>query len=350
MEYRDYYKILGVVRGASTDEIKQAFRKLARKYHPDVNPGDKRAEAKFKEINEAYEVLSDPQKRSQYDLLGSNWQKFASGAGRAGRSGTSPFDFSTGGMSGAGSMGGSGFSDFFEVLFGRSSQQGQSRTGTGAGTSGVREESFRRPRAGENIEQPVEVSLQEAYSGGSRNFNIQSTVPCTVCQGKGEIASKTCASCQGQGLLPKNKRIQVKIPPGVDNGSKIRVAGEGQPGSNGGPRGDLYFVITVKPDPVYERKGDDLYTDVDVELVAAMLGGEVAVPVPDGRKLSLKIPAETQNGTLFRLGGKGMPHLRGEGSGNLYARIKVVLPQHLSSEERALFEQLARTRGSEVHS
>jgi DnaJ-class molecular chaperone len=345
MEYKDYYKILGVGRRASADEIKQAFRKLARKYHPDVNPGDKRAEAKFKEINEAYEVLSDPQKRSQYDLLGSNWQKFASGASRAGHAGASPFDFATGGMGG---NGGSGFSDFFEILFGRSSPQAQSRTGTG--TSGMREESFRRPRAGENIEQPVEVSLLEAYSGGSRNFNIQSTVPCTACQGRGEIGGKTCASCQGQGLLPKNKRIQVKIPPGVDNGSKIRVAGEGQPGSNGGPRGDLYFVITVKPDPLFDRKGDDLYTDVDVELVTAMLGGEVAVPTPEGRKLSLKIPAETQNGATFRLGGKGMPHLRSEGNGNLYARVKVVLPQHLSSEERALFEQLARTRGREVHS
>jgi DnaJ-class molecular chaperone len=339
MEYKDYYKILGVARGASADEIKQAFRKLARKYHPDVNPGDKRAEAKFKEINEAYEVLSDPQKRSQYDLLGSNWQQFANGGSRTGRAGGSPFDFP-----GAGS----GFSDFFEVLFGRGSQQAQSRTGAGA--QGMREENFRHPRAGENIEQPVEVSLQEAYTGGTRNFNIQSTVPCTVCQGKGEILGKTCASCQGQGLLPKNKRIQVKIPPGVDNGSKIRVAGEGQPGSNGGPRGDLYFVITVKPDSAYERKGDDLYLDVDVELVSAMLGGEVAVPIPDGRKLVLKIPPETQNGATFRLGGKGMPHLRGEGNGNLYARIKVVLPMHLSSEERTLFEQLARTRGSEVHS
>ncbi len=343
MEYKDYYKILGVARGASADEIKQAFRRLARKYHPDVNPGDKKAEAKFKEINEAYEVLSDPQKRRQYDLLGSNWQQFAQGAGRAGR-GSSPFDFA--------GAGGSGFSDFFEMLFGRAAQQAQSRTGAhaGANTSGMREESFRRPRTGENIEQPVEVSLQEAYSGGSRNFNIQSMVPCTVCQGKGELAGRMCASCQGQGLLPKNKRIQVKIPPGVDNGSRIRVAGEGQPGNNGGPRGDLYFVITVKPDPLYERKGDDLYTDVDVELVTAILGGEAAVPVPDGRKLVLKIPPETQNGTVFRLGGKGMPRLRGEGSGNLYARVKVVLPMHLSSEERALFEQLARTRSSEVHS
>ena len=344
MEYKDYYKILGVARGAGADEIKQSFRKLARQHHPDVNPGDKRAEAKFKEINEAYEVLSDPEKRRRYDLLGPNWQQFAgNGAGsRAGRDASgSPFDF--GGLGGNGGGGGSGFSDFFEVLFGRGSQ---SQTGA----RGMREDTYKRPRQGENIEQPVEVNLQEAYTGGTRNFNIQSTVSCTACQGKGEVLGKTCPSCQGRGMLPKNKRIQVKIPPGVDNGSKIRVAGEGQPGSNGGSRGDLYFVITVKPDSLYERKGDDLYMDVEVELAAAMLGGQVAVPVPDGRKLALTIPAETQNGTTFRLAGKGMPRLREEGNGNLFARVKVVLPMHLSDEERALFEQLARGRSAEVHS
>ena len=142
----------------------------------------------------------------------------------------------------------------------------------------------------------------------------------------------------------------MKIPPGVDNGSKIRVAGEGQPGAGGGPRGDLFLVITVKPDPLYERKGDELYTDIDVDLVKAMLGGQATVPIPDGRKLILTIPPETQNGRLFRLAGKGMPHLRGEGSGNLYARIKVVLPMSLTDEERALFEKLARSRGVEVPS
>jgi len=151
-------------------------------------------------------------------------------------------------------------------------------------------------------------------------------------------------------MIPRNKRIQVKIPAGVDNGSKIRVAGEGQPGIGGGPRGDLYLVISVKPDTVYERKGDDLYVDIEVELVKAMLGGEVPVPIPDGRKLVLTIPAETQNGRMFRLAGKGMPRLRAEGSGNLYARVKVLLPMRLSSEERALFEELARSRGVEVHS
>ena len=341
MEYKDYYKILNISRGASTDEIKKAFRKLARKYHPDVNPGNKKAEEKFKEINEAYEVLSDPDKRRKYDTLGPNWQEqFGSpfGAGRRsygfGNRGSSPtYDFDPAG---------SGFSDFFETLFGRSNP-------VGAGARGSMRSDIRR-RAGDNIEQPVEVTLQEAYVGGMRTFNIQSTEVCPLCKGTGELAGKTCSTCNGQGMLPRNKRIQVKINAGVDNGSKIRVAGEGQPGLGGGPRGDLYLVISVKPDPLFERKGDDLYVDTEVELVAAMLGGEVTVPTPDGRKLRLTIPAETQNGRMFRLAGKGMPRLRGEGSGNLYARIKVLLPMHLSDEERVLFEKLARSRGAEVHS
>ncbi len=151
-------------------------------------------------------------------------------------------------------------------------------------------------------------------------------------------------------LLARSKRIQVKIPAGVDNGSKIRVAGEGQPGSGGGPRGDLYLVISLKPDQLYERKGDDLYADIDVDLVTVMLGGEVPVPTPDGRKLVLTVPPETQNGRLFRLANKGMPRLRSGGNGNLFARVKVVLPMGLTEDERSLFEQLARSRGSKVHS
>ena len=343
MDYKDYYKTLGVARGASADEIKKAFRKLARKYHPDVNPGDKKSEEKFKEINEAYEVLSDAEKRRKYDTLGPNWQEqfgptfsrsrntytYSGGAGRGPAS--SPLDFDAN----------SGFSDFFEALFGRGPQMGG---------AGVRTSSDIRRRAGDNIEQPVEVTLQEAYVGGSRTFNIQSTEVCPTCKGTGDVAGRTCSACGGQGVLPRNKRIQVKIPPGVDNGSKIRVAGEGQPGIGGGPRGDLFLVISVKPDASFERKGDDLYVDIDVELVKAMLGGEVPVPTPDGRKLILTIPAETQNNRVFRLAGKGMPRLRGEGNGNLYARVKVVLPMRLSTEERELFEKLARSRGVEVHS
>jgi DnaJ-class molecular chaperone len=353
MDYKDYYQILGVTRSASADEIKKSFRKLARKYHPDVNPGDKKAEAKFKEINEAYEVLSDTDKRKKYDTLGPNWQEqfgpnvsgnggrrsynYGGGAGATARS---PFDFDA--------SSGSGFSDFFEALFGRGTPTGGSRpASTGASTGpSVREDLRRRP--GDNIEQPVEVTLQEAYIGGSRTYNIQSPEICTTCRGTGEVAGKACSTCSGQGQVTRSKRIQVKIPAGVDNGSKIRVAGEGQAGIGGGPRGDLYLVISVKTDDVFERKGDDLHVDVDVELVKAMLGGEVTVPTPDGRRLLLSIPAETQNDKQFRLTGKGMPHLRSEGSGNLYAHVNVVLPMHLSSEERELFGKLARSRGVEV--
>jgi DnaJ-class molecular chaperone len=328
MDYKDYYKILGVSKEATSDEIKKAFRKLARKYHPDVNPGDKKAEEKFKEINEAYEVLSDADKRKKYDTLGPNWQEqFGPQFNRRAYTyRTSPLDFDTG----------SGFSDFFEALFGRSN--------TGGMGNSRNQDSLRR-RVGDNIEQPVEVALQEAYTGGARTFNIQSTEVCAACRGTGEIGARTCTTCGGQGTLTNTKRIQVKIPAGVDTGSKIRVAGEGQPGMGGGPRGDLYLVISVRPDPQFERKGDELYTDIEVDLLTAMLGGEVPVPLPDARKLVLTIPPETQNGRLFRLTGKGMPRLRGEGNGTLFARVKVVLPMHLTSEEKGLFEQLARGRG-----
>jgi DnaJ-class molecular chaperone len=323
MEYKDYYKVLGVSKSASAEDIKKAFRKLARRYHPDVNPGDKKSEEKFKEINEAYEVLSDAAKRRKYDTLGPNWQDqfgFPSGAG--GRNSNfrgSSMNYNT-----------AGFSDFFEALFGRP-------------TTSTR-------KAGEDIEQRVEVTFQEAYSGGMRTYNIQSTETCPVCRGTRLVAGKSCTNCNGLGTFARSKRIQVKIPAGVDNGSKIRVAGEGQPGIGGGPRGDLFLVINVKPDPLYERRGDDLYSDIDVDLVTAILGGEVAVTTPDGRKLVLTVPPETQNGRLFRLANKGMPHLRGEGNGNLFARVKVVLPMGLNDDERGLFEQLARSRGARVHS
>jgi len=338
MDFKDYYKVLGVTKEATTDEVKKAFRKLARKYHPDVNPGDKKAEEKFKEINEAYEVLSDADKRKKYDTLGPNWQEqfgpqFNRRSYNTGNPGnayrTAPTDFEAG----------SGFSDFFEALFGRSNPGGMGGTGSRA-----TQENFRK-RVGDNIEQPVEVTLQEAYLGGSRTFNIQSTEVCSACHGTGEIGNRPCQTCAGQGMMTKTKRLQVKIPAGVDTGSKIRVAGEGQPGIGGGPRGDLYLVISVKADSQFERKGDDLYVDIDVELITAMLGGEVPVPLLDGRKLVLTIPPETQNGRLFRLSGKGMPRLRGDGSGTLFARVKVVLPMQLTSDERSLFEELARSRG-----
>ena len=357
MEYKDYYKILGVARGASADDIKKAFRKLARKYHPDVNPGDKKAEAKFKEINEAYEVLSDPEKRNKYDTLGPNWQEQFGPSGFGGFGNGTRRSYSTSGRGGYGSQSGqssqfdfdaNNFSDFFETLFGRGSGATGGRTGNMGGMGGMRDDM--RRRAGDDIEQPVEVTLQEAFAGGTRTFNIQSTEECPTCHGTGEVNSKVCSTCGGQGMVPRNKRIQVKIPVGVDNGSRIRVAGEGQPGIGGGPRGDLFLIMSVKSDPAFERKSDDLYEDVDVELVTAMLGGQVMVPTLDGKRLMLTIPAETQNGRTFRLAGKGMPRLRGEGSGNLYARVRVILPTHLTSKERELFEQLAHERSVEAHS
>jgi DnaJ-class molecular chaperone len=342
MDFKDYYKVLGVTRAASGEDIKKAFRKLARRYHPDVNPGDKKAEAKFKEINEAYEVLSDPDKRKKYDTLGPNWQEqFGSGFSER-----RTYQYTTNGArsffdNDPTGTGPSGFSDFFEALFGRSN----------TGAAGARNPRTDRPKSvGDNIEQPVEITLQEAYVGGSRTFNIQSTEICPICTGMREVSGRVCTNCVGLGSIARNKRLQVKIPAGVDNGAKIRVAGEGQPGMGGGPRGDLFLVISVKPDPLFERKGDELHVDVDVELVKAMLGGEVAVPMPDGRKLLLTIPPETQNNRIFRLANKGMPRLRGEGSGNLFAHVKVLLPTQLTAEERGLFEKLARSRGVEIPS
>jgi len=323
MEYKDYYKVLGVSKNASAEDIKRAFRKLARRYHPDVNPGDKKSEEKFKEINEAYEVLSDIAKRRKYDTLGPNWQEqfgYPSGAGgRSTNFRSSTMDYNS-----------AGFSDFFEALFGRSSASTR--------------------KTGEDIEQRVEVAFQEAYLGGMRTFNIQTTETCPICRGTRIVAGRSCNNCNGLGTLARSKRIQVKIPAGVDNGSKIRVAGEGQPGSGGGPRGDLFLVISVKTDPLFERRGDDLYSDIDVDLVTAILGGEVAVATPDARKLVLTVPPETQNGRLFRLANQGMPHLRSEGNGNFFARVKVVLPMGLNDDERGLFEQLARSRRAKVHS
>lgn len=340
MDYKDYYKTLGVSRNASADEIKKAFRKLARTHHPDVNPGDKKAEAKFKEINEAYEVLSDPDKRQRYDTLGPNWREQFGGFSGARRGAASyrgsPFDFDPNG---------SGFSDFFEMVFGRGAAGNAGAAGFAGGT-GRASAVGGQHRAGENIEQPVEISIAEAYQGSQRTFNIQSPETCSACHGRGSISGRLCAKCGGQGQTGTNsKRLQVKIPPGVDNGAKIRVAGEGHPGVGGGPRGDLFLVISIKPDEIYERKGDDLYAKMDVDLVTAMLGGEAPVALPDGKRLSLTIPPETQNGRAFRLAGKGMPHLKSEGRGNFYARVNVVLPTHLSAEERGLFEKLARSRG-----
>ena len=305
MDYKDYYKILGVSKSATEKEIKSAYRKLAQKYHPDRNPGNPKAEDKFKEINEAHEVLGDPQKRAKYDQLGSSYAQWE----RAGRPGGG-FDFGqwTSGRSGGTRVeyrdlndlfGGGGFSDFFTSLFGGGFGEPATRTST------------RRVR-GADMEQPVEVSLEEAYHGTERTLT------------KGE------------------RRLTVKIPPGARTGTKVRVAGEG---SLGQISGDLFLVVNVRPHARFRREGDDLHVDMPIELYTALLGGEVRVPTLIG-DVVLTIPPETQSGRTFRLAGKGMPKLRQPNEhGDLYAHAVIRIPTQLTDAERKLITQLAALRG-----
>ncbi len=341
MAYKDYYKILGVTRNANADAIKKAYRQLARKYHPDVNPGDKAAEARFKEINEAYEVLSDPQKRRKYDTLGANWQEQfgpapartrASAGSRAGArdgaTGRPSYDFADP----------TNFSDFIDTLFGRRNSSTNAGPASRPSTTGTLR------RKGEDVEQPVEITLREAFTGSTRTYSVQQTDPCVTCKGSGQFDGQPCPVCKGTGMIEHTRKLDVAIPAGVDTGSRVVVAGEGQPGIGGGQRGDLILLVTVRPDPVFERKGDDLHVDIATPLTTAALGGEVAVPTLDGKRVLLTIPPETQNGQTFRLANKGMPRLRGEGRGNLLARVQVTLPRHLSEREKMLFQELARER------
>jgi DnaJ-class molecular chaperone len=338
MATKDYYKILGVSKSANPEDIKKAYRKLARKYHPDVNPGDKTAEARFKEINEAYEVLADPEKRRQYDSPGFQ-DPFGFGSGsRPGTRGrtTVPPDYADP----------TGFSDFFETLFGQRNRRTTTSTdtGTGARTTAGRRAETPIAQPGENIEQPIEISLRDAYTGTTRTFTVEVTEPCPVCHGTGLINTRICATCGGTGTTSRSRKLEVQIPPGVDTGSRVRVAGAGQPGAGAGAAGDLFLLVTLTPDPTFERKGDDLLTDTQVPLTMAVLGGEVRVETLDGKRVLLTIPPETQNGQTFRLAGKGMPKRREGGFGNLLVRVQVVLPQRLSPQEKQLFEQLAQLR------
>jgi len=321
MEYRDYYRILGVDRGASEKEIKRAYRRLARQFHPDVNPGDKRAEERFKEINEAYEVLSDPEKRAKYDRLGASWQQWQ-------RMGHDPgqFDWSRWAASGPGGVrvewsgdlgdlfGSSGagiFSDFFHAIFGDA--EGTGRTGTVEDL--FRRTTSQRVRRGQDVEADVEITLEEALRGTTRV------------------------------LEREGRRIRVKIPPGARTGSRVRIPGKGGVSYSGGKPGDLYLNITVKPHPVFSREGNDLRCNIDLDLYTAVLGGEVRVPTLNG-DVSLKIPAGTSGGGTFRLRGKGMSDPRNpRRRGDLLATVRIRVPQRLSARERKLFEELASLRG-----
>lgn len=299
MDYRDYYQVLGVDRNAGEAEIKKAYRKLARQYHPDINPGNTTAEARFKEINEAYEVLSDKDKREKYDRFGRDWQRYQPGAGGWADAGGSPF-------------GGGDFSDFFETLFGGG--------GRSAGRGGVGSMGGMR-MDGQPVEHEAEISLDEAFSGTQRTlqFSAASGAPRT---------------------------ITVKVPPGVETGSRVRVAGEGAPGIGGGKRGDLFLIIKVLPNDRFTRRGDDLEAGVAVDLYTMVLGGSARVPIMGGKTITLNVPAGTPNGKKFRISGQGMPRLRAPDSrGDLYVKIEAQLPAQLSDQERALFEQLRALKG-----
>lgn len=306
MEYKDYYKVLGVERKASAEEIKKKYRKLALELHPDKNPGDKQAEDRFKEVNEAYEVLGDPEKRAKYDQLGSSYRAWE-------RTGRQPggFDWSqwTSGFPGGGvrvevgdlgdMMG--GFSDFFNAIFGGMGPVGPSTPSTRGGR-------------GRDIEHPITISLQEAYTGTSRTIQMN------------------------------GKRIEVKIPPGARNGTKVRISGKGESGIR--QAGDLYLVVQVQGDEQFERRGDELHTKVTVDLYTAILGGEVRVPTPSG-DVMLTIPPGSQPGQTFRMKGRGMPILKSSSrKGDLFAQLKIEIPERLNKRERELYEELKRLQES----
>jgi molecular chaperone DnaJ len=329
MPKKSYYDILGVANNATEKDIKQAYRRLARRYHPDVNPGDKAAEAKFKEINAAYEVLADKEKRQKYDKYGDKWQ-YADQFEQAARQ-QSPFQQYTTNDGTSFQFGGDigGMDSIFDELFGGLRGRGFSRRS--------------RPTRGQDLETNVEVTLEEAFSGTTRMINLQGEQPCAACQGTGEIQNVPCSVCRGTGMVANVSRLEVKIPAGVATGSRVRISGKGQPGYSGASSGDLYLNITVRPHAVFDRQGDDLSTNVSVPLTVAALGGEVQVPTLKG-KVALKIPPETQNGRVFRLAGQGMPHLGKVGSGDLKVKVNVVLPTKLTEKEKELFRQLGELR------
>jgi DnaJ-class molecular chaperone len=329
---KDYYEVLGVGRNASTDEIKTAYRKLARKFHPDLNPGDKAAEERFKELQEAYDVLSDTENRKLFDNYGENWRAVKQGggvpppgwqggqAGGGARPGAGGFDFS-GFDFGAG--GAAGF-DIFEEIFGR------------AGAARAR----RRTR-GEDVEARLELSLEEAHRGGRRTLQMQVAETCPTCNGTGAVKdNKICEMCGGAGQVVKPKTIEVNIPAGVRDGSTVRLAGQGGAGLNGQQPGDLYLHIRLRPHPVFTVRGDDLEIELSIAPWEAVLGARVEVPTIDGQ-VEMTIPAGAQAGQRLRLRGQGLNKRRG-GRGDEYARLKIVTPKEVTTEERRLYEDLRR--------
>jgi len=332
---QDLYGVLGVKRDATDKEIRSAYRKLARKYHPDVNPGDTSAGERFKEINAAHDVLKDADKRKKYNTYGDRWEMADQIEEMQRQRGTGDW-FRTGGgrpqtADGANldDLGGGDLGEIFGNIFGgRTTRRAQPRA-----------------RKGEDLEHPVEITLEEAANGASRMIALQVPETCPTCEGTGRLAGQACPTCEGIGSTIKTKRLEVKVPVGVDTGSRVKIGGQGNPGYGGAAAGDMILLVTVRPHERFERKGADLYVDVPVALTDAVLGGEVAVPTLKGTRLQLKIPPCTQNGRSIRLGGQGMPRMGKDAArGDLYARVKVVLPAELSERERALFEELRAIR------
>lgn len=359
MSKRDYYEILGVEKGASEKELKKAYRSSAMKYHPDRNPDDEAAEEKFKEASEAYEILSDSQKRAAYDQYG--------------HAGVDP---SQGGMGGGQGFG--NFSDIFGDVFG--DIFGGAGGGGGRGRGG--------PARGSDLRYTLELDLEKAVQGTSVKIKVPTLVHCNTCEGsgakegskptscttcggmgqvrmtqgffsvqqtcpnchgKGSVISDPCRDCSGQGRVEETKTLSVKVPPGVDTGDRIRLTGEGEAGEGGGPAGDLYVQVSVKDHAIFEREGKNLYCEVPISIVDAALGGEIEVPTLDGR-VKLKVPAETQTGKLFRLRGKGVVPVRGGVAGDLLCRVELETPVNLSNKQKDLLRELQDSMSGDKNS
>jgi curved DNA-binding protein len=340
VQFKDYYEVLGVPRTASDADIKKAFRKLARQYHPDVAKTKKGAEEKFKEINEAYEVLSDPTKRKKYDELGPNWkqgadfrpppgwqQQYQPGGGFAGGRGGDRADFEFGGTT--------GFSDFFEQLFGSRMRGGGSPFGQ---RGGFTEEDF--AQRGGDVEGDIMVTLEEAVRGSVRSVTLRRAVPCENCAGTGIKNHRPCPVCGGTGQVVKAETYQVKIPPGVTDGQRLRVPGRGEAGAHGGVAGDLYLRVHLAKHPDFQVDGHNLIYEADLAPWEAVLGTNISVPTLDAR-VNIKIPPLTQNGQKLRVRSRGLPQRTGS-DGDLIVVVQIELPDHITEEERKLWEQLAK--------
>ncbi len=373
MAARDYYEVLGVDRNATEDDIKKAYRKMARKYHPDLHKDDPTAADKFKEVNEAYQTLSDADKRAQYDQIGHDAyeqaQKGGTGAGGFGGFGQGGF----GGFGGFGGQGGFDMGDIFDMF-----------------TGGAGRRQRNGPERGDDLRYDMEITLREAASGVKKTFSVKKeetcskchgtgaepgtdveTCPhchgtgqerivrnspfgqmvnvttCRYCGGTGKIIKQKCSTCHGTGLQMVEKKLEINIPAGADTGVRMRIAGEGNPGKRGGPAGDLYVYIYVKPDPNFERDGDDLYCKADISFPTAALGNTIKVLTLDN-EVELKIPAGTQGGTRFRIKGAGMPKLRGSDKGDLYVVVNVVVPRNLKGEQKEALLKYADISGEDI--